>query len=185
MVIDLRKCTGCHSCSVACKAEFDVPLREWRAKVKEKEKGKYPKAKRLFLPTLCNHCDDPPCIKVCPVDATYKRNDGIVTIEEEKCIGCELCVPACPYKARFLDQRNKKAEKCSFCQHLIDEGVVPSCVNTCPGNARILGDLNDPKSLVSKLIARNKKIVKVLKPKSGTKPQVFYISPEKLNIFKI
>lgn len=173
MVIDLRKCTGCHACSVACKAEFGVPLGVWRSWVKIEEKGSFPHTARIFLPRLCNHCDEPPCVKVCPSGATFQRDDGLVKIDEKICIGCKLCIAACPYKARFLHPFKKTADKCDFCLHRIDKGVTPSCVNTCPAKARIFGDLNDPDSEVYGLVSRNP--VQVLKPELGTEPQVFYI----------
>jgi tetrathionate reductase subunit B len=178
MVIDLDKCTGCHACSVACKAEFDVPLGVWRSWVKVGEKGSFPDTGRFFLPRLCNHCDHPPCMKVCPTGATSQREDGIVKVDEDKCVGCKLCIAACPYQARFSHPIKKVANKCDFCLHRVDQGVVPSCVNTCHAQARIFGDLNDSKSEVSKLAAR--KAVQVLKPELGTEPQVFYISAERL-----
>lgn len=178
MVIDLDKCTGCHACSVSCKAEFNVPLGVWRSWVKIKEKGKYPDTGRFFLPRLCNQCDDPPCMKVCPSGATTQREDGIVKIDEEKCVGCKLCIAACPYKSRFSHPEKKVANKCDFCMHRVDKGVVPSCVNTCPPKARVFGDLNDPNSEISKLAAR--RAVQALKPELGTEPQVFYISSEEL-----
>jgi len=176
MVIDLRRCSGCQSCAIACKSEFEVPLGVWRSWVKETEEGKYPKTKRHFLPRLCNHCDNPPCIEVCPVDATFQRPDGAVLINDDECIGCELCIPACPYNARYLNPDKKIAEKCTLCVHRVDNGVVPSCVNTCPGNARIFGDMNDPDSEVAKLIASEK--VKVLNPEIGTDPRVYYIASD-------
>ena len=178
MFIDLRKCTGCHACSVACKAEFDVPLGVWRSWVKIEEKGSFPHTGRFFLPRLCNHCDEPPCMKVCPSGATTQRDDGIVKIDEKKCIGCKLCIAACPYHARFSNPVKKTADKCDFCLHRVEKGVVPSCVNTCSAKARVFGDLNDPKSDVSKLVGR--KPVQVLKPELGTEPHVFYISAERL-----
>ena len=178
MVINLDKCTGCHACSVSCKAEFAVPLGVWRSWVKIEEKGRFPNTGRFFLPHLCNHCDEPACMKVCPTGATSQREDGIVKIDEKICVGCKLCVAACPYKARFLHPNKKIADKCDFCLHRVDKGIVPSCVNTCPAKARIFGDLNDPKSEVSKLMER--KPVQVLKPELGTEPQVFYISAERL-----
>jgi len=177
MVIDLRKCYGCHACSVSCKAEFNVPLGVWRTWVKQIEKGGYPNTTRPFLPRLCNHCDNPPCVKVCPVNATYAREDAAVIIDEDKCIGCKLCIPACPYNARFFNPVTRLADKCSFCVHRVDGGVVPACVNTCPANARIFGDLNDPDSEVSKLVSTQP--VQTLKPELGAKPQVFYLSPDK------
>ena len=186
MVIDVRRCTGCQACTVACKSEYDVPLGGARSWVEYIEKGTYPNVTRSFLPSLCNNCSEPPCTPVCPVDATYRREeDGIVVIDQDECIGCRKCVQACPYDARFMNPTagdpavNRKkgaAEKCDFCLHRVTEGVVPSCVNTCTGQARIFGDLNDPNSEVSKLLAKNS--VTVLKPEEGTKPNVFYIAAD-------
>jgi len=178
MVIDLNKCTGCHACSVSCKSEFDVPLGVWRSWVKVEEKGTFPHTRRLFLPKLCNHCENPPCKKVCPSGATKKRDDGVVWVDEKICIGCKLCIAACPYKARFSHPQKKVVNKCDFCVHRVDKGVVPSCVNTCAPKARIFGDLNDSNSEVSKLVSR--KAVQVLKPELGTEPHVVYIGAESL-----
>lgn len=178
MVIDLDRCTGCHACAVACKAEFDVPLGVWKSWVKIKEKGSFPNTGRFFLPRLCNQCDKPPCRKVCPSGATTRREDGIVKVDEKKCVGCKLCISACPYNSRFVHPFKKIADKCDFCLHRVDKKVVPSCVNTCPMNARTFGDLNDPDSEISKLVGR--KAVQVLKPELDTEPNVFYISAEKL-----
>jgi tetrathionate reductase subunit B len=176
MAVDLRRCTGCHACSVACKSEFGVPLGVFRSWVKIKEKGKYPNVKKFFLPRLCNQCDDPPCVPVCPVQATYIGEDGIVLIDPRKCIGCGACITACPYLARFRNPVSKTAEKCDFCLHRIENGVVPACVNACPADARIFGDLHDSEGEVSKIVAKN--ATQVLKPELGTKPQVFYISAD-------
>ena len=174
MVIDLRKCYGCHSCSIACKSEFNVPLGVWRSWVKAIDKGKYPNVKRSFLPRLCNHCKKPPCVSVCPTQASYRDEEkGLVDIREERCIGCKMCIVACPYDARFTHPTKKVANKCDFCIHRVEKGVVPSCVNTCPSNARIFGDLNDPNSEVRKLVDANN--VQVLKPELDTEPSVFYI----------
>lgn len=177
MVIDMRKCVGCHACSVACKAEFEVPLGVWRSWVKQVERGRFPNTQRHFLPRLCNHCDKPPCVEACPTKASYQREDGMVLIREERCIGCKLCIAACPYDSRFLDPAKHIAQKCTFCVHRVDEGVVPACVNTCQGKARIFGDLNDPASEVARLVARE--AVQVLKPELGTEPRVFYIGADK------
>ena len=178
MVIDLRKCYGCHSCSIACKSEFNVPLGVWRSWVKAIDKGKYPNVKRSFLPRLCNHCKKPPCVSVCPTQASYRDEEkGLVDIREERCIGCKMCIIACPYDARFSHPTKKVANKCDFCIHRVEKGIVPSCVNTCPSNARIFGDLNDPNSEVRKLVDANN--VQVLKPALGTEPSVFYIELDK------
>ena len=118
-------------------------------------------------------------MSVCPVKATWKRDeDGIVAIKKDVCIGCGLCVEACPYDARFLNPVGGKADKCDFCLHRVEQGLVPSCVNTCQGKARIIGDINDPESEVSKLIAKNKNQVTVLLQESGTKPNVYYIDAD-------
>ncbi len=175
MVIDLRKCIGCHACAVACKSEFGVPLGAWRSAVKEAESGKFPATKRSFLPWLCNHCANPPCVKACPTDpkATIAREDGAVIVKDELCIGCEKCVEACPYGARYMHPKTEIVEKCTFCVHRVDQGVVPSCVNTCQGEARIFGDLNDPDSAVAKLL--DEEDVDALLPELRTGPQVYYI----------
>lgn len=177
MVIDTRRCNGCHACSVACKAEFDVPLGSTRSWVEYVEKGDYPNVARHFLPRLCNQCGDPPCVPVCPTGATYKRKeDGIVVVDADKCIGCKYCLLACPYDARFINPRTGTADKCDFCLHRIQNGVAPACVTTCQGRARIFGDMNDPTSEVAKLIATE--AVTVLRQGMGTKPNVFYIAAD-------
>lgn len=177
MVIDVRRCIGCHSCTVACKSEFDVPPGVNRSWVEYVEKGVYPNVGRSFLPRLCNHCSEPPCVGVCPTNATYKREqDGIVVVDAGLCIGCKYCIQACPYDARFLNPVTNVADKCDFCIHRVSQGLVPSCVNTCVGGARIFGDLGDPDSDVSKLVASNR--VTVLRGEMGTFPNVYYIGAD-------
>ena len=173
MVIDLRRCFGCHACSVACKAQFDVPLGVWRSWVIVSEKGKYPNVSRQFLPVLCNHCENTPCLKGCPAIAITRSAQGIVEQNEDRCIGCGYCLQNCPYKMRFTHPEKHVAQKCNFCSERLKQGLEPACVNTCNAKARIFGDLNDPNSEVSKLIATNP--VKVLLPEQNTQPKVFYI----------
>ncbi len=175
MVVDLRKCNGCHTCSVACKAEFEVPLGVFRSWVQIEEEGRFPLVKRVITPKLCNHCDKPPCINVCPVNATYARSDGTIVIDENICIGCKACISACPYNARLLTEVKRTADKCDFCLHRYENGVVPSCVNGCPVSARTFGNLDDINSEIAKLVSKHQ--VQILKPELGTKPQVFYILP--------
>ncbi|MDH5355136.1 MAG: 4Fe-4S dicluster domain-containing protein [Gammaproteobacteria bacterium] len=177
MLIDTRRCTGCHACSVACKAEYDVPLGVNRSWVEYVEKGDYPNVTRNFLPRLCNHCDHPDCVSVCPTGATYKREeDGVVVIDEDVCIGCGYCIQACPYDMRFLNPVTGTAEKCDFCEHLVSKGIQPACVETCIGSARIFGDINDPTSEIAQMIATNP--VSVLRPDKGTEPNVYYIAAD-------
>lgn len=173
MVVDLRKCIGCHACTAACKIENNVSETKFRTWVEESEVGDFPNVARYFLPRLCNHCDSPPCTEVCPVKATYKRADGIVIIEGDTCIGCGRCVKACPYKARYIDKNTRTADKCTFCVHRVDKGLLPACVESCVGHARVFGDINDPNSEVYKIIKTS--TTEVLKEHLNTKPQVFYI----------
>jgi len=173
MVIDLDRCVGCHTCEVVCKIENDVPLGIWRSWVKEVEKGTYPDVVRAFRPTLCNHCENPICVKVCPVGAAWQREDGIVAVDPHLCVGCRYCMSACPYEVRYVHPTKGMIDKCDFCSTRVDAGLQPSCVEACPAGARIFGNLNDVKSEVSKLVAT--KAVSTLKPEMGTGPRVYYI----------
>jgi len=173
MVIDLRKCVGCQSCTVSCMVENDVPKGSFRTVVSDYELVRHGNPRRQPLPRLCNHCEHPSCLTVCPTQATFQRNDGIVVIDNTVCIGCGACVQACPYDARFINPETNTADKCTFCAHRVDEGLLPACVETCVGGARVFGDLNDPDSEISRLIKENS--VQTLKPSTGNEPQVFYI----------
>ncbi|UJF17340.1 4Fe-4S dicluster domain-containing protein [Vibrio sp. SS-MA-C1-2] len=178
MVIDLRKCIGCQACTVACKIENNAPVGKFRTWVSDIEVKTFPETKREFLPHLCNHCDNPSCVPVCPTGATFKREDGIVLIDNEKCWGCGACVTACPYDVRFINQETKTADKCTFCAHRLEQGLLPACAETCVGGARIFGDLNDKNSEVSQLIKKHP--TSVLKPETGNNPNVFYIGLDNL-----
>lgn len=176
MVIDLRRCVGCHTCSIACKSENKVPLHVFRSWVKQIEKGEYPEASISNLPRLCNHCVFAPCVLACPTKASYQREDGIVLIHYERCIGCKACITACPYDARFIHPVDHVAGKCTFCEHKVAGGHEPACVAACPSRARIFGELNDPDSQVSKIVSTTN--VVVLRPEARTEPMVFYVAPD-------
>ncbi len=133
--------------------------------------------KAFFVPKLCNHCTHPACVQVCPTGATYKTADGVVLIDHTYCIGCQYCVQACPYGARFFDYENRVTNKCTWCYHRITKGLMPACVEVCPVEARIFGDLKDPQSKISQFVKNNR--VQVLKPETGNAPNVFYIGLDK------
>lgn len=174
MVVDLRKCIGCQACTVACIMENHVPEDAFRTHVSVYElvrDGQDPAM--VMLPRLCNHCDDPPCLPVCPVEATFKAETGEVLVDASKCVGCAYCVQACPYDARFVNHETQVADKCTFCIHRTRAGLLPACVETCVGGARNFGDLNDPESPVSKLLAAHP--ISVLRPEMRTHPNVYYI----------
>ncbi|MCB9432427.1 MAG: polysulfide reductase NrfD [Ardenticatenaceae bacterium] len=172
-VIDNRKCIGCHACSVACKSENEVPLSVSRTWVKYVETGTFPNSRRHFQVTRCNHCANPPCVRICPTQAMYQREDGIVEFDNSFCIGCKACLQACPYDAIYIDPDSHTAAKCHYCAHRTDIGLEPACVVVCPEQAIIAGDMNDPSSKISQLLARND--VTVRKPEQGTAPKLFYI----------
>jgi tetrathionate reductase subunit B len=173
MVVDVQKCIGCQACTVSCIMENAVPENSFRTIVSTYEVHDGRQTGTYLLPRLCNHCEDAPCIPVCPVGATFQRKDGIVVVDGDRCVGCGYCVQACPYDARFINHDTGKADKCTFCAHRVDAGLLPACVETCVGGARIFGDLNDPASQVRQLVDQHK--VKVLKPEMGTQPHVFYL----------
>ena len=161
-VIDNRKCIGCHACSTACKSENEVPLGVNRTWVKYTETGEYPNSTRHFQVSRCNHCDNPPCTRICPVTAMYQREDGIVEFDSDACIGCKACMQACPYDAIYIDPDTHTAAKCHYCAHRTDIGLEPACVVVCPEHAIIAGDMDDPRTEISQILATEK--VTVRKP---------------------
>ena len=175
-VIDQRKCIGCHACTVACKAEHDVPIGVYRTWVKYIEKGEFPNSRRYFLVNRCNHCDNAPCVAICPTRALYKREDGIVDFDSSRCIGCKSCMQACPYDALYIDPDSHTAAKCNYCAHRTEIGLEPACVVVCPERAIIAGDLHNPDSEIARIVAREP--VRTRKPEQGTGPNVFYLGAE-------
>lgn len=197
MGVEIDKCIGCNRCVEACKAENNVPqepffFRTWVERYVIKKDGDVivesisvkSKAQKetaqedsdvlrtFFVPKLCNHCIHPPCVQVCPVGATFATEDGVVLIDSERCIGCRYCIQACPYGARYLDPRTKTADKCSFCYHRVRQGLLPACVEVCPTQARIFGDLKSKASRLVRFARMNK--IHVLKPQLNTEPKVYY-----------
>jgi phenylacetyl-CoA:acceptor oxidoreductase subunit 1 len=205
MVADLRRCVGCQTCTAACRhANATPPGVQWR-RVLDMEFGEYPDVKRAFVPVGCQHCDDPPCMEVCPTTATRQRGDGIVTIAYDLCIGCAACAVACPYQARYKVERATYAygasnapealrhdeakigvaTKCTFCVERIDAGTAagktpgvdpestPACVNACIANALSFGDIDDPASNVSTLLAENQHFR--MHEELGTGPGFYYL----------
>ncbi len=221
MVIDLDRCTGCRACMEACKVENNTPEANFFMYVFRFEEGEYPNTRISFMPRPCMHCDNPPCVKVCPVGARYKRADGLVATDFDRCIGCRYCEVACPYGVNYFNWRSPNkaqylnwgdsdliqitngtsppyknpdldkpygneqrriaggghlkgvVEKCTFCVHRVEKGLLPACVNTCPTFALRFGDLDDPKSEVSRLL-QIKRHFRLLE-EVGTRPRVFYV----------
>ena len=179
-VIDNRKCIGCHACTTACKSEHDVPVGVNRTWVKQVEKGEFPDTRRLFSVMRCNHCTDAPCVEICPTEALYVREDGIVDFDKDRCIGCKSCMQACPYDALYIDPETKTAAKCNYCAHRIDVGLEPACVNVCPEHAIISGDMDNPETEIAQLLARQQ--VSVRKAEKGTHPNLFYIDADQSSL---
>ncbi|MBE9488699.1 MAG: polysulfide reductase NrfD [Bacteroidetes bacterium] len=179
-IIDNRKCIGCHACTTACKSEHDVAIGVNRTYVKQVEKGEFPDTRRIFSVMRCNHCTDAPCVEICPVEALYIREDGIVDFDNNRCIGCKSCMQACPYDALYIDPNTKTAAKCNYCAHRVDVGREPACVTVCPEHAIIAGDMENSATEISQLLARQ--AVKVRKPEKGTNPNLFYIDGDEASL---
>ena len=174
LAVDLKKCVGCKACVVGCKAENEVPESVFRLTTHEIEKGSFPHVETEFRHDQCRHCENAPCISVCPTKASYKDEKGFVRIDFAKCIGCKACMVACPYDARFINPEGGYADKCTYCIHRVNEGKDPACVNTCPTGARIFGDLDDPNSDIRGELRGNQ--VAVPQEEAGTDPKFFYLN---------
>lgn len=172
-VIDQTSCIGCHACTTACKQENDVPLGVNRTWVKYVETGTFPQTRRQMAVLRCNHCAEPPCVEVCPTSAMFRRPDGIVDFDTSRCIGCKACLQACPYDAIYIDPQEHVAEKCNFCAHRVDRGLLPACVVVCPTESLTFGDLDDPGSRASRLVSSRPTTVR--RPEQGTGPKAFYL----------
>jgi Fe-S-cluster-containing dehydrogenase component/formate-dependent nitrite reductase membrane component NrfD len=171
--IDQRTCIGCHACTVACKTEHEIPVGQFRTWVKYVDKGEYPATTREFGVMRCNHCTDAPCIAICPTNALFKRDDGIVDFDNQQCIGCKSCMQACPYDALYIDEDTHTAAKCNFCAHRIDQGLEPACVVVCPTESIWVGDLDDAESGIRKFLSIEP--VQTRTPEQKTGPNVFYV----------
>jgi tetrathionate reductase subunit B len=196
MGVDIDKCIGCAKCMEACKAENDVPkepffFRTWVERYIIKHDGNVsiqsigtstnPSSENVvekdilrsfFVPKLCNQCANPPCVQVCPVGATFQTDDGVVLVDDLRCIGCRYCIQACPYGARYLHPEKDTADKCTFCYHRITKGLLPACVEVCPTQARVFGDVNSVASPLTRMKRMSK--IHVLKPYLNTEPKVYY-----------
>lgn len=199
-MVDLKRCVGCHTCAVACKLGSNLPDGVWwnrvlthGGRVMDTAQGRYPNVKMQYLTLACQHCSDPPCVKSCPTGATEKRADGVVTQEYKQCIGCRLCVMACPYgNVRAFNEETPRhvlefavgdegvppqqkgtVSKCTFCVQRLDRGLLPNCIEVCPAKARHFGDLGDERSEVSKLL-RTRQYTQLLSNK-GTRPGVYFL----------
>lgn len=180
MVIDLDECLGCDTCTVACDQENQVPIGHSYGTVHQVGPiGVFPELEMYYVPQMCQHCDDPPCVTVCPTGASYRRDDGLVLFDDSKCVGVQFCVDACPYAARNYDKEKEIIEKCTFCAHKLDVGENPACVKSCVAECRTIGDFDDPNSKVSKLLRQaGEENVHTLED-TGNRPMIRYILHKK------
>ena len=174
MVIDTRLCVGCMDCVLACKTENQVPEgfnRDW---ITQRHEGRWPTLRLEVQSERCNHCDRPPCVSCCPTGASHVHGyGGVVLVDHDECIGCKACLASCPYDARFVNPAGY-ADKCTFCIHRVEQGQLPACVSVCPTRCMHFGDLDDPHSGVSKLLAS--RAHHALLPEAGTGPRIFYLT---------
>jgi len=175
MIIDLNRCTGCQSCVIACKLQNHTEQNRFNTRIMEKETGRFPASRVTFTPSQCHHCENPPCVPVCPEQATFKLANGIVVTDWNRCIADGACIDACPYGARFPDPRfGNRVDKCDFCIDRLQKGLVPACVEACAPGARIWGDLNHPSGEFADYLKTG--ALSPLKPELGLKTRVLYKS---------
>ncbi|MFC2060175.1 4Fe-4S dicluster domain-containing protein [Chloroflexota bacterium] len=182
LVFDLRRCIGCHTCVIACKMENSLEGYSWikvltsSGTLADIPVGKYPQLSLSWQPITCMHCQNPPCLEACPEEGViYKRPDGIVLIDKEKCTGCQLCMPACPYGVIQFNPQENVAEKCTLCSHRLDRGSEPFCAKECIWGAIHFGDIGDSRSEVSQLVASRHGYI--MEPEKGTQPSNYYLAP--------
>ena len=181
MVIDTTRCMGCQTCVVSCKVSNHTPaglywgrVRSLDGDVTYQPTGTFPDVRLAIRPELCNHCAEPACVANCPTGAMTKRDeDGVVFVDETVCIGCGSCVRSCPYEIPQIDEETQTSSKCTLCAGRVSAGEVPWCVLTCPGRARIFGDLNDPASEASRYAASKGAVA--YQDEYGTGPSVRYV----------
>ena len=171
MIIDVKKCVGCFSCSVACQHQNVLPIESNFIRFEDQEKGEFPKVSYVIAPFQCQHCTDAPCVAACPTTASHKDSFGLTQVDTSKCIGCRRCVAACPYNARIFVADEGVAKACNMCLSLVAEGQEPACVSTCLTVARYFGDLDNPKGRFAKALEE----AKPLRPDFKTQPTLRYI----------
>ncbi len=178
MVIRERFCIDCELCMEACVETNHVPSYGFRTKILEKRRDIVGgEQETIFMPVLCNHCNRPPCVRVCPTTATWKdEKTGIVVMKPDRCIGCKTCMTACPYNARYFDEETRSVDKCNFCfdTRLSKGETTTACSEACPADVRVFGDLSDTSSRVFALLHAPETIVWVLRPEAGALPNIFY-----------
>lgn len=178
MVLRQDRCIDCKKCMIACVSANKVPDYGWRTQILKRDLASSLDQKWEFIPILCNQCNNPPCVRTCPTTATYKdKINGIVQMNNKKCIGCKSCIMACPYDARYYNEEKGAIDKCDFCfESRLSRGInTPACVEACPSDVRVFGDLSDPASRVFQLVHQLQKPVWVLREYVGAKPNIFYM----------